>query len=98
LIVAQRNSARPPRVPPLPDVHKNEIITMRKALPILLLAAGLAIVGYGLLQKDEQQATIDLGSTEIQLGEKDSAFSPFFIAGGILAAVGVVLMVRSGRT
>lgn len=71
---------------------------MRKALPILLLVAGLATVGYGLLEKDDQQATIDLGRTEIQLGKKDSAFSPFFIAGGILAVVGLVLIVRGGKS
>jgi len=70
---------------------------MHKALPYLLLVAGLAIVGYGLLEKDDQQATFDLGRTEIQLGKKDSTFSPFFIIGGILGAVGLVLIVRGGK-
>ncbi|MBK9177474.1 MAG: DUF3185 domain-containing protein [Flavobacteriales bacterium] len=70
---------------------------MRKALPILLLVAGLGIVGYGLMEKDDKQATIDLGRTEIQLGEKDSVFSPYFIVGGILAAVGLVLLLRGGK-
>lgn len=70
---------------------------MRKALPLLLLVAGLAVVGYGLVEKDDQQSTIELGKTEIQLGKRDGAFSPFFIAGGILAAAGLVLLVRGGK-
>ncbi len=71
---------------------------MRKALPLILLIAGLAIVGYGLKEKDEQQATIDLGSTEIQLGRKDSVFSPYFLLGGILAAAGLVLLLKGNRS
>ena len=65
---------------------------MRKALPIILLIAGLAIIGYGLVQKDDQQASIELGDAEIQLGKKDSAFSPYFIIGGIAAVAGLVIL------
>jgi hypothetical protein len=71
---------------------------MRKALPLILLIAGLAIVGYGLKEKDAQQATIDLGNTEIQLGKKDSVFSPYFLLGGILAAAGLVLLLKGNRS
>jgi hypothetical protein len=70
---------------------------MRKALPIILLVAGIAIIGYGFLRKDDEQATIDLGRSEIQLGDKDSAFSVYFIGGGILAAIGLVLVLRQGK-
>ena len=70
---------------------------MRKAIPILLLIAGLAIIGYGLMEQDDQQTTIELGSTQIQLGEKDSAFSPYYLAGGILTAVGAVLLLRGTK-
>ncbi|MBK8498074.1 MAG: hypothetical protein IPL52_04475 [Flavobacteriales bacterium] len=70
---------------------------MRKAVPILLLIAGLAIIGYGLMEQDDRQTTIELGSTEIQLGQKDSAFSPFYIAGGIFAAAGAVLLLRGNK-
>jgi hypothetical protein len=70
---------------------------MRNALPITLLVIGLLIVGYGLIQKDDQQATLDLGKTEIQLGKKDSAFSPFFIVGGIAAIAGLVLLMRGSK-
>ncbi len=69
---------------------------MRQALPILLIVIGLAIVGYGLMEKDDKQASIELGDAEIQLGKKDSAFSPYFIIGGIAAIAGVVILV-SGR-
>lgn len=69
---------------------------MRSALPIILIVVGLAIVGYGLVQKDEKQASIELGDAEIQLGKKDSFFSPYFIIGGIAAIAGLVIMV-SGR-
>jgi hypothetical protein len=69
---------------------------MRSALPIILIVVGLAIVGYGLVQKDEKQASIELGDAEIELGKKDSFFSPYFIIGGIAAIAGIVIMV-SGR-
>lgn len=65
---------------------------MNKSLPALLLIIGLAIIGYGLMKKDDGQATIDLGKTELTLGKSDSAFNGYFIAGGIVAAVGLVLL------
>ena len=69
---------------------------MKKPVPIVLLVIGLLIIGYGLMQKDEGQAEIDLGKTEIQLGKKDSAFSMYFIVGGIAAVAGLV-MLATGR-
>ena len=71
---------------------------MRNALPTILLIAGLAIIGYGLAQKDEKQASIELGDAEIQLGKKDSFFSPYFIIGGIAAAAGLVMMLSGKRS
>ena len=73
--------------------HTNQVttITMRKSLPLILLIAGLAIIGYGLMEKDDKQATIDLGKTEIDLGKKDSYFSPYFILGGIAAVAGIAM-------
>ena len=62
---------------------------MKKGLPIILLVIGLAVIGYGLMEKDKGQASIDLGKTEINIGKKDSVFSPYFIIGGI-AAIAVV--------
>lgn len=69
---------------------------MRRALPVALLVAGLLIIGLGLSRKDEGQATIDLGKTEIDIGKSDSAFSGYFILGGLVALAGVVLLV-TGR-
>lgn len=69
---------------------------MRRALPIVLLVAGLLIIGLGLSHKDEGQATIDLGKTEIDIGKSDSAFSGYFILGGLVALAGVVLL-ATGR-
>jgi len=69
---------------------------MKKGLPIILLVIGLAVIGYGLVEKDKGQASIDLGKTEINIGKKDSVFSPYFIIGGIAAIAGLVLLV-TGR-
>ena len=69
---------------------------MKKGLPIILLVIGLAVIGYGLMEKDKGQASIDLGKTEINIGKKDSVFSPYFIIGGIAAIAGVVLL-ATGR-
>ncbi len=69
---------------------------MRKALPLILLIAGLAIIGFGLREKDQKQVSIDLGKTEIDLGKKDSFFSPYFILGGIAAVAGIA-MLATGR-
>lgn len=65
---------------------------MKNTLPFVVLVIGLAIIGYGLLEKDEGQASIEIGKTEIDIGKKDSAFSPYFIIGGIAAAAGAVLL------
>jgi hypothetical protein len=64
---------------------------MRKALPLILLIAGLAIIGFGLREKDHKQVSLDLGKTEIDLGKKDSYFSPYFILGGIAAVAGLAM-------
>lgn len=71
---------------------------MRKPLPIILFVVGLAIVGYGLVQKEEKQASIELGDAEIQLGKKDSFFSPYFIIGGIAAIAGLVMLVGGRKS
>lgn len=70
---------------------------MKQIIGIILLLAGLAIIGMGLFRKDEGQAEIDLGKTEITLGKSDSVFTPYFILGGLAAAAGVVLLVRRTR-
>lgn len=70
---------------------------MNKSLPALLLLVGLAIIGYGLLKKDDGQATVDLGKTEVTLGKSDSAFNGYFLAGGIVAAAGLVLLLAKKK-
>jgi len=71
---------------------------MNRSLPIILLIAGLAIIGYGLMKKDDGQAEIDLGRTEITLGEKDSTFNMYFIVGGIAATAGLLLLLRKNKS
>jgi hypothetical protein len=70
---------------------------MRKALPLILLIVGLAIIGYGLREKDDKQVSIDLGKTEIDLGKKDSYFSPYFILGGIIAVAGIAMFATARK-
>ena len=70
---------------------------MKKGLPIILLVVGLCVIGYGLMKKDDGQASIDLGKTEINIGKKDSAFSPYFIVGGILAIAGAALLLTGKK-
>lgn len=68
-----------------------------KQVPIILLVIGLAIIGYGLTEKDKGQATLDLGKTEINIGKSDSAFSPYFIVGGIAVITGLVMLVAGKK-
>ncbi len=70
---------------------------MHKSIPALLILIGLAVIGYGLMKKDDGQATIDLGKTELTLGKSDSAFNGYFIGGGIAAAVGLVLLLAKKK-
>lgn len=70
---------------------------MRKAIPTILLVVGIVIIALGLTRKDEGQAEIDLGKTEITLGKRDSAFSAYFILGGLCAAAGLVLLLNGKR-
>ena len=71
---------------------------MNKSTPaIVLLVIGLLIIGYGLMRKDEGQATVDLGKTELTLGKSDSAFNGYFIVGSIVAVAGLVLMLAKKK-
>lgn len=65
---------------------------MQRTIGIILVIVGLVVIGLGLTRKDEGQATIDLGKTEIDIGKSDSAFSGYFIVGGVLALAGVVAL------
>lgn len=65
---------------------------MKRGLAIILLVIGCGVIIYGLSEKDKGQASIDLGKSEINIGKKDSAFSPYFIVGGIAAIAGVVML------
>jgi hypothetical protein len=55
------------------------------------------VIIHGLNGKDKGRTSIDLGKSEFDIGKKDSAFSPYFIVGGIAALVGIVL-VAAGRS
>ncbi|MEO8733889.1 MAG: hypothetical protein ABI373_06130 [Flavobacteriales bacterium] len=66
---------------------------MKRGLAIILILIGCAVVIYGLNEKDKGQASIDLGKTEINIGKKDSTFSPYFIVGGLAAIAGIALLV-----
>jgi hypothetical protein len=70
---------------------------MSKTLATILLVAGLAIIGYGLVEKDDKQTHVDLGVAELELGKKDSVFTPYFIIGGIAAIAGIVLLVNGRK-
>lgn len=70
---------------------------MNKSLPTILLIIGLAIIGYGFMKKDDGQATVDLGKTELKLGKSDSAFNGYFIVGGLAAAAGLVLLLAKKK-
>ncbi|MBX2981539.1 MAG: hypothetical protein WBB32_08740 [Flavobacteriales bacterium] len=70
---------------------------MKRGLAIILLLIGCAVIIYGVSEKDKGQASIEIGKAEIDIGKKDSAFSPYFIVGGIAAIAGVVLLAAGGK-
>jgi hypothetical protein len=70
---------------------------MKRGLAILLLVIGCAVIIYGVSEKDNGQASVDLGDTEIDIGKKDSTFFPYFIVGGIVAVAGIALLAASGK-
>ena len=71
---------------------------MKNTLGTILLVVGIGILIYGFVRKDDSQAEIGIGNTEIQVGKSDSAFSGYFIIGGILALAGVVIMATGKRS
>lgn len=76
---------------------RGETSIMKKMLPTGLLILGIAIIVLGLMRKDDAQATIDLGKTEIDIGKADSAFNGYYIVGGLVALAGVVFLVRGSK-
>ena len=71
---------------------------MKNTLGTILLVIGIGIVIYGFMRKDDSQAEIGIGNAEIQVGKSDSAFSGYFIIGGIMALAGVVIMATGKRS
>ncbi len=71
---------------------------MKNTIATILLILGIGIVIYGLVQKDDSQASIGIGDAELQVGKSDSAFSGYFIVGGIMALAGLVIMVSGKRS
>jgi hypothetical protein len=71
---------------------------MKNTIATILLVLGIGTVIYGLVRKDEQQASIGIGDAEIQVGKADSAFSGYFIIGGIMAVAGIVIMVAGKKS
>lgn len=69
---------------------------MKNTIATILLALGIGVVIYGLVRKDDQQASIGIGDAELEVGKSDSAFSSYFIIGGIMAVAGIVIM-ATGR-
>ncbi|MCB9163904.1 MAG: DUF3185 family protein [Flavobacteriales bacterium] len=70
---------------------------MKNIVPTLLLVGGIAIILFGTMRKDEGQADIDLGATEISIGKSDASFWPYFIVGGVAAAAGLVMLVKGRK-
>lgn len=71
---------------------------MKRLIAIILLVIGISVICLGFVRKDEGQAEIDLGNTEITLGKSDDVFSPYFILGGLAAAAGIVLLAKGSRS
>ncbi len=67
---------------------------MKRGIAIILILVGAAVVIYGLSEKDKKQTSIKIGNTEIDIGKKDSAFSPYYLIGGVVAIAGLVLLAR----
>lgn len=67
---------------------------MKRGIAIILILVGAAVVIYGLSEKDKKQTSIEIGNTEIDIGKKDSAFSPYYLIGGVVAIAGLVLLAR----
>ncbi len=67
---------------------------MKRGIAIILILVGAAVVIYGLSEKDKKQTSIEIGKTEIDIGKKDSAFSPYYLIGGVVAIAGLVLLAR----
>ena len=71
---------------------------MKNTIATILLILGIGIVIYGLVRKDDQQASIGIGDAELQLGKSDSAFSGYFIIGGVMAVAGLVILATGRRS
>lgn len=70
---------------------------MKRGLAIIIFLLGCAVIIYGINEKDQGQASVEIGSTEIDIGKSDAAFSPYFVVGGLITLAGLVLLARSGR-
>ena len=71
---------------------------MKNTIAILLLVVGLGLVIYGVVSKEDQQADINIAGAELEVGKSDSAFSGYFIFGGLMAVAGVIMMAAGKRS
>lgn len=66
-----------------------------KAAGIVLLIAGLLVMGFGLIGWTEHKTLLDIGPIEAHSSEQKTS-PQMAIVGGIAAAAGLVLLVSGG--
>jgi hypothetical protein len=70
---------------------------MKGPLPIFLIILGLAVIGFGLMQKNRLETDLVRHDVTVAV-PKDRAFTHYFVIGAVIAVAGIAGVAMRGRS
>jgi hypothetical protein len=66
---------------------------MKKSVGIAVLVIGILLAAFGLYQDNSSKTVAKLGKLELTAKTKDSSTNPLLIGGGVIALIGLVVVI-----
>jgi hypothetical protein len=70
---------------------------MKGPLPIFLIILGLAVIGFGMMQKHRLETDLARPDTTVEIPQ-DRAFTHYFVIGAVIMVAGIAGVAFRGRS